>query len=413
MTHADWQRPDSIILRNIFWEKTFKLRPNFSEDLSKKGMPLYQDWRDSINPAPTDYDIEKAVVEMAKLPTVDAFRHSFINLESTMCQKAHATASYSEFRNKLESFLTEFNLTAEWCAGYAERQLYYWANNSSALNFKNVFIPILPTPFSEEERRRIKLDIHFNARPPGDVTHHSRLDFLPFWEFSRWKSLISMLANLLTTDKRVSADERWRLLFILQPEFWIRHCINGRDDGLLMDIFRNSTPWVNFPYFNDREKALTPAWMTEDEARQYYYDCNPHEIPSALQFHFRDFWWIDKGEEKKHAEKRIEAKFKADLNKYLDYLGKEGLRPLYPEELDLMTEEEIAEMEVEQKPNLKPLHVEWAVRRIVPPIESKIKIDYRRGDHTKEIGEFSNSVASMLGLKILGSQRRRGRSIHH
>lgn len=415
MTHKDWERPNIVSLMNMFWEKTFELRPNFSEDLSKEGMRIYENWLNSIDSTCSNDNIEETILAMAESPTVDDFHHLFRSFQQEFVDTAQAIDCYSNFRCELENYLAKFNLTAEWCPGYAERQLWYWFNNRKAFEKREVFTPSLLSPFSEEERLRIERDVHFDAKPPGSSNRPSKLGSRAYWEFRRWKSLISVLANLLTDDKRIPLDQRWRLSFLLRPEFWIRYCINGLEDELLIDLFRNCTPWPNFPFMNEREWLLMPGWMSDEEKYQHYYDNNPQEIPSALQFHFRDFWWIDRGEEIKDAKKRIEAKFKVELKEYLDSLEKEGIRPLYPEEFSLVPDEEFNEMNVEQNLKIKTLHVEWAVRRIVPPIESKNHIDRGEGnvDHTHEIGEFSNSVAGKLGLETPGSLNRRGKSIHH
>ncbi len=413
MTHSDWERPDLVSLMSLFWKNTLELRPEFSRDLAKEGLQIYKDWLDSINSISTISNIEEAVLAMAKASTLDEFYNIFQCFQGKNVNAVQAIDCYAKFRCELENYLTKFNLTAGWCVGYAERQLWYWLNNGEAFARQEVFAPVLPAPFSEEKRLQIERDVQFSAKYSGGSNRASKLGNLTYWENLRWKCLISALADLLASDKRVPVNKRWRLTFFLKPEFWIRCCINGLDDELLIDLFRNGTPWLAFPFFDNRERILMPDWMSDEQKRQLHYDNNPQEIPTALQFHFRDFWWIDNGEERKQAEKRIQDKFRADLKKYLDCLEKDGIRPLLPEEFGLVPDEEIDEMYTEQNPKIRNLHIEWAVRRIVPPIESKYDIDGCDTNHTKEIGIYSNSIADELGLEILGSNRKRGKTKHN
>lgn len=165
----------------------------------------------------------------------------------------------------------------------------------------------------------------------------------------------------------------------------------------------------------DLRESLTPTTLegpkdpfTEDvifpeldlESRRIiWFDIDePYQLPDEAYFKFSDVWLMHLGESWTEARNRMRKNFEDQLLNY-----------------KAMFEEKTQNLE-----RFRPVHFEWLVRRIVPPIESIENIRVTGDENcesadaydagildTATISRPTNDLAKFIGVSIPGARKRR------
>ncbi len=405
--HTDWDRLDKNLLANEFWKQLFELRKEFIDEFIDFGQVKYTElvaaFSRTLDISPLTTHFGGPIEKMSILE----FSRSFRNIVSAFQVSETHRDAYVEFRHHLKNLLDRYNLTADWCTEHAERQLAYWFNNETAAKKKEAYSPALVDLWEADNIRKLREDVQLSY-------HSSGLSQFQYWEFRRWKAIFNELSRQKESIFDKDIPSIWRLRFLVKAEFWVRYHLNGIADPVVYDIFFNSISWPGFPYLVSNPFKNAYPGEPDSTISQATYNDNPKLIPGELLFHFRDFWRMNLGEEKRDAKRRILQRFNKELDGYLDLI-EDNEKPVYPEEDDwLSPDQDIPSLSTQQLPHIRPLHVSWAVRRIVNPVESTTELldVYEKNGKLKvhdpsDIRQFSVFVAKALDLTIPGSKRGR------